>query len=209
MTREPMLLFLGAGLALAVAAEQLERRVVWVGQERTQALIDDFEARQGRPPTEEEARATVDAWIDRELAIREAHRLELDRGDPVVRRRLLQKMAQAPETTVQPQRTEVAWVALEHEFDGAFPHGREFTLRPASDYDALFGEGFGERVASLTQGVWTPVQGRYGVHQVRVSAKTLAPEPSAGPQAAARLQAREEGVLQARQARREAAWVWY
>ncbi len=100
-------------------------------------------------------------------------------------------------------------MAQEHEFDGAFPHGREFTLRPASDYDALFGEGFGERVASLTQGVWTPVQGRYGVHQVRVSAKTLAPEPSAGPQAAARLQAREEGVLQARQARREAAWVWY
>ena len=48
--------------------------------------------RHGRQPTAEEERALVDRYVDNEVMLREALALGLDRGDIIVRRRLVQKM---------------------------------------------------------------------------------------------------------------------
>ena len=55
----------------------------------TRQLHDRLE----RPPTEAELNKAVEAWISEELLVREARRLGVQRGDPIVRRRLAEKMA--------------------------------------------------------------------------------------------------------------------
>ena len=57
-----------------------------------QRLDREFEERYGRLPTDEEHQRLVDGEVDRELMVREAFAMGLVHGDPVVRRRLLQKM---------------------------------------------------------------------------------------------------------------------
>ncbi len=46
----------------------------------------------GRPPTGRELRRLIDEAVRDEILYREALRLSLDRDDPIVRRRLAQKM---------------------------------------------------------------------------------------------------------------------
>lgn len=55
-------------------------------------LDADFEERYGRLPTDEEHQQLVEGAIERELLVREAFAMGLVYDDPVVRRRLLQKM---------------------------------------------------------------------------------------------------------------------
>lgn len=95
--REPLLHFvvLGAaifGLHAAVAPPPRDARIL-VTADFIAGLRDEHAARTGRPPTPEEERALVDRFVDEEVLYREAVALGLDRGDPIVRRRLAQKMA--------------------------------------------------------------------------------------------------------------------
>lgn len=55
-------------------------------------LARDQERRTGRAPTPEEREALLQRWIDDEVRYREALELGLDRGDVIVRRRLVQKL---------------------------------------------------------------------------------------------------------------------
>lgn len=96
--REPLLHFAVLGLALfgvyALVGEDeaVEGGVIRVSTE-TQARIEaQYDRRYGRPPTAAELDEAVRAWADAEMLYREARRLGLDRGDPIVRRRLTQKM---------------------------------------------------------------------------------------------------------------------
>lgn len=206
-----MLLFLGLGLVLAAAQAGVDQRVVLVGEERTDALAARFEQQQGHPPNEDELRAEVDRWVDDELAVREARRLALHEGDPIVRRRM-QQLVEGRDEAVDPVLPEVdatLWVALNHRFDGPFPHGTHFTLRPQQDYIELFGPDFAEGLGDLEVGVWTPMTSRYGEHAVLVTESTVAAEPLAGPQASARLESRDAGRLASRLDRREGVWVLY
>lgn len=57
-----------------------------------EGLARDHERRTRAAPTDEERRALVDRWIEGELLYREALALGLDRGDTIVRRRMVQKM---------------------------------------------------------------------------------------------------------------------
>ncbi len=57
-----------------------------------QGLREEFARRNGRAPSATELRGMVDGYLDDELLYREALALGLDRGDPIVRRRLVQKM---------------------------------------------------------------------------------------------------------------------
>ncbi len=81
--------------------------VLWLAQSwlaapsRTRIVIDDdlraglradHVRRTGRAPSAVEEQALVDAWIDDEVLYREARALGLDRGDVVIRRRLVQSM---------------------------------------------------------------------------------------------------------------------
>jgi len=94
--RDPLVHFavLGAGifaLHAAVAPPPRDGRIV-ITADFLAGLRQEHAARAGRPPTPEEERALVDRFVDEEMLYREAVALGLDRGDPIVRRRLAQKM---------------------------------------------------------------------------------------------------------------------
>ncbi len=97
LVREPALHFVLIGAALFgvhawLAPPEEEPRRVAVSGELVEALKAQHEAETGAPPDAAALRARVDAWVDREVLYREALALGLDAGDPVVRRRLVQKL---------------------------------------------------------------------------------------------------------------------
>ncbi len=75
----------------AVTATLRDDRIV-VDEHVRRALAREDELRFGRPPDAARVRTLVDAWVRDEVLVREGLRLGLDRGDPIVRRRLVQKM---------------------------------------------------------------------------------------------------------------------
>ncbi len=87
---------LGGGLLIWFAVdtpggdERSDRVIVDAG--RTESLARQFERTRMRPPTRRELRDLVDAYVKEEILYREALALGLDRNDPVVRRRMRQKM---------------------------------------------------------------------------------------------------------------------
>lgn len=94
--REPALHFVVIGLGLfglhaAVAPRAVPTRIV-VSASFIEGLRSEQMQRNGRPPTAEEERGLIDRFIDDEVLYREAIALGLDRGDLIVRRRLVQKM---------------------------------------------------------------------------------------------------------------------
>lgn len=122
--REPLIPFALAGALLfglfALVGEGegeggvLDRRVVVTAA--TQGRIAEQQQRRlGREPSPEELDAAIREWADAELLYREARALELDRGDPIVRRRLLQKMQfvlEEEEAVAEPSDERLAeWIA--------------------------------------------------------------------------------------------------
>lgn len=96
LVREPVVhvLVLGALVFLAhrVLAPPDSGRTIVVTRALRQALRAEHERRTGMAPTPSEEAAALERWLDDELRYREALRLGLDRGDIIVRRRLVQKM---------------------------------------------------------------------------------------------------------------------
>jgi len=93
--REPLVHFavLGAALfALQRWATPPARDRIVVTAEVARGLRQDHARRYGAPPTAAEESVLVRRWVDDEVLVREATRLGLDRGDIIVRRRLIQKM---------------------------------------------------------------------------------------------------------------------
>jgi hypothetical protein len=97
--REPLLHFLLAGLALFAAYQALNRgapaqdpaRVV-LTEDDVRQLTESWTILWQRPPTDQELADLVENEVREEVLYREAIALGLDRGDSVVRRRLVQKM---------------------------------------------------------------------------------------------------------------------
>jgi hypothetical protein len=104
LLREPMVHFVAAGAVLfaihAALAPDVPAATRGDDEARTivvsRAFVDELaraEARRtGRTPGEAERAALIDRWLEEELLVREAAALGLGRGDPIVRRRLVQKM---------------------------------------------------------------------------------------------------------------------
>lgn len=95
-SREPLAHFVALGAAIfaihaAFAAPPRDARVV-VSADFVEGLRREHAARLGRSPTPDEERALVDQFVDEEVLYREAVAMGLDRGDPIIRRRLAQKM---------------------------------------------------------------------------------------------------------------------
>lgn len=89
----PALLLVGTALwGLHRAARGPEPRTLVVTADTVEALREGLARQQGREPTATEVDARVDEWIEDELLVREARALGLDRADPIVRRRLVQKL---------------------------------------------------------------------------------------------------------------------
>jgi len=97
LLREPVLHFLLIGLSIFVAygllasrGQQGERIVV--SQAAIDALAREHQARWMRPPTEQELAGLVDAQVRDEILYREGVAQRLDRDDPVIKRRVRQKL---------------------------------------------------------------------------------------------------------------------
>lgn len=96
--REPLVHFLLLGAALfgvfALAgkssSEKPERIVIAPGLLENLKL--SFARQEGHPPNEKETPGVIDAYVREEILTREARSLGLDRDDPVVRYRLVQRM---------------------------------------------------------------------------------------------------------------------
>jgi hypothetical protein len=95
--REPLLHFAALGLALfglfeLVGPDRAGETIV-VSADTLARIQTQHARRLGREPTPDELDAAIREWADAEMLYREARALGLDRGDPIVRRRLTQKMA--------------------------------------------------------------------------------------------------------------------
>ena len=94
--REPLLHFVVLGVALValhrwVSPPPLGRQII-LSEPVLHGLRQDYLRRNGALPTASEEAALVQRYIDNEVLYREALALGLDRGDIIVRRRLVQKM---------------------------------------------------------------------------------------------------------------------
>lgn len=98
LLREPLIHFLALGALLFAAYGWLNdggfagRDEILVTQPLVGGLVTQFERVWQRPPTDEERQALIDSWVRDEVFYREAIAMGLERDDPVVRRRLSQKV---------------------------------------------------------------------------------------------------------------------
>ncbi|MBD3646155.1 MAG: peptidyl-prolyl cis-trans isomerase [Pseudomonadales bacterium] len=83
----------------------------WLGDRPDEIIVDDgvrtrltklWQAQAGSPPTEAQLDALVENWIQEEVFYREALRLQLDREDTIIRRRLIQKLGFIAEDVAEP-----------------------------------------------------------------------------------------------------------
>jgi hypothetical protein len=98
LAREPLTHFFAIGLAIFLIYGQLNRDsatrlgVIVVDDARVAALVEGFRRTLQRPPTPSEFRGILDAWVREEVLYREGMTMRLDQDDPIVRRRIAQKM---------------------------------------------------------------------------------------------------------------------
>jgi len=96
--KEPLFHFLviGAGLFLlyGVTAEETqdEETRIEINTVRADRMVTLWEKRWNRPPTQEEFTGLTEQYINEEVLYREALAMGLDKDDPVVRRRMAQKV---------------------------------------------------------------------------------------------------------------------
>jgi hypothetical protein len=96
--REPLLHFLLLGALLFLVYGWLNRAglaapdEIVVSQSQVDGLVMQFERVWQRGPTTEEREALIESWIRDEVFYREALAMGLERDDPIVRRRLSQKV---------------------------------------------------------------------------------------------------------------------
>ena len=64
-----------------------------VDRARIGSLVSSFEKTWQRPPTADELQGLIDAWVREEILYREGVAIGFDRDDPVIRRRVAQKMS--------------------------------------------------------------------------------------------------------------------
>jgi hypothetical protein len=97
LLREPVLHFLLIGVAIFVAyglvtpRERVGNRIV-VSSAIVDSMVRDHETRWRRPPTEQELSGLVESFVRDEILYREGVALGLERDDPVIKRRVRQKL---------------------------------------------------------------------------------------------------------------------
>lgn len=94
--REPLLHFIVLGALLFavdhfVAARADDPSIIVVGPEVDREAVDIFEKTRGRKPTAEELTALHRIWLDNEILYRQGLALQVDRGDPAIKERVIFK----------------------------------------------------------------------------------------------------------------------
>jgi len=177
--REPLVGFAVLALLLITAHRVLSpERPTQPSTAVVAAMDRDFERRHARPPTPQERADLVQAWVDEELLYREGVRLGLDQGDPIVRRRVVQKVrllhramgadeAPTDEALVAYRDAHLeryrlpAALAFEHVFiaDGDLARAEELLLRLREGADA---DGLGD---PFPRGSREPLRGVEAINQ--------------------------------------------
>lgn len=151
--REPLLHFLvlGAGLFFLFAwtnDDALEAPdTIVVDAIRIETLKAQFERTWQRPPTPGELNGLVNAWIREEVLYREGVALGLDQDDPVMRRRVAQKMEFISEELLdaEPAEEELeAWFADNVE---AYRFEPRLSFRQLYFDPAVYGDSLGDVIA--------------------------------------------------------------
>lgn len=151
-TREPLVHFLtGGALLFALFAWRGEEpdpasRIIEVTRADQAQLALRFEATMQRAPTDAELDGMIGQYVREEVLYREALRLGLDRDDPIVRRRLAQKMDElagaTAETAAVSQAVLRAWL---HD------HPERFAQEQAYSFDQLWFASRTEAEAGLAR----------------------------------------------------------
>ncbi len=93
--REPLLHFLILGILIFVAhalTRDIPLSTIVVEAARQDAFRQELFHALDRWPTDDEINAQIESYVEREVLFRSAKQLGLDRDDPVIRQRLIQKM---------------------------------------------------------------------------------------------------------------------
>jgi PPIC-type PPIASE domain len=135
---EPLLHFLLLGALLFWLYGALNRGAldapgeIVVDRARVENLAAQFQRSWRRPQTTEEMPGLIDAWVREEVFYREGTALRLDRDDPVVRRRVGQKLAaiaDAQSTAEAGEEELQAWLAA---------HQDEYRIEPRYELRQVF-----------------------------------------------------------------------
>jgi len=108
LLRQPLLHFFTLGAALFVLFAVVNDDAgtapdeIVVDANRVAALVTRFERTWQRPPAPAELDGLIDSWVREEMLYREGLALGFDRDDPIVRRRLAQKVEFMIDGVVQP-----------------------------------------------------------------------------------------------------------
>jgi hypothetical protein len=97
LVREPLLHFLLIGLALFLyfgrdASHEAEDKRIVITQAQVEVLSHQFATTWHRSPTDQELASLVETYVHDEILYREGRSLGLDRDDPVIKRRVRQKL---------------------------------------------------------------------------------------------------------------------
>jgi hypothetical protein len=97
LMREPLAHFLAIGLLLflvfrVVGGDRSGGREIVVNEQVVATLVQQFSGVWQRQPTPKELQGLVDNWVREEVLFREGVQMGLDRDDPVIRRRVRQKV---------------------------------------------------------------------------------------------------------------------
>jgi hypothetical protein len=138
LLREPLLHFLLLGALLFIAFGWLNRGAleapgeIVVDAPRVASLSAQFERVWQRAPTPLELEGLIESFVREEILYREGLSLGLERDDPIVRRRIGQKMAFLAEGVAQEKPSEAeleAWLAA---------HAADYALEPRYGLRQLF-----------------------------------------------------------------------
>jgi hypothetical protein len=140
LVREPLAHFVLIGAAvfglyalMAGDSQEEAKDKIVVTEGRVQQLAEVFAKTWQRPPTQQELRGLINAYIKEEVCYREALKLGLDRDDTLIRRRMQQKMEFVTEPSDELLRADDA--ALQAFLDS---HKTAFRVEPRIAFDQVF-----------------------------------------------------------------------
>ncbi len=104
--REPLLHFVVLGGLLfaldhALTTKADDKHAIVVGADVDSEAIETFQAARGREPNAQELEALHRVWLDNEVLYREGLALEVDKGDPAIRERVIFKALSVVDSNVK------------------------------------------------------------------------------------------------------------